>query len=231
MERCWKVKPGDRPSFRDIEHDLHLLTHSLEQPAAPNAVYVDTPISFPDCHRFKDDAAVVAKVKAAMKTMSPGPTTNTMTVESSPIVHEGAASLSLSVSSDEGEYIPVRDTPTGGVEVSDEEGSHLPGSSLPYDNAAPAPEPATHGLPAAGKVLDDGYFLLEWDSRAGSAEAVEMEVFQPTGAAGGSGDAESRDRGVSGESVVSWRGQTELRDLTTHDDGYFVLERDDSTRL
>ena len=139
MERCWTLDPWDRPTFRDIEQDLHALTHSLDQSAAPTAVSLDTPISFPDCRRFKDDACVVAKVKATMKTMVTRP------IASSPIFQDGAASLSFSVSSDEGEYLPVRDTCIDGhLDVSDEEGSCLPGSSFQYENTAAAPEPARY---------------------------------------------------------------------------------------
>lgn len=217
MERCWKPQPLERPTFHNIQHDLNALIDSLQEPAAVNALYVNTLISFPNCHRFKDDAAVVEKVKAAIRKMSQGAATvMAASPELSPVSHDASTS-SVFVSS-----------PDSHGQAAAESGFTFPpgGSGAtavrPVNGSAGAEvSEARPAASAAGK--DDGYFLLEEDASALS-DASQPLTFQQQRR---HGDGAARRADLA----VSWNGQSELRDLTAKDDGYFELEREESSRL
>ena len=233
MERCWKDQPLERPHFHDIEHDLNALIDSLQEPAAVNALCVGTLITFPNCHRFKDDAAVVEKVKAAMRKMSQGAAATVMAAspELSPVSHDASTSSVFASS-------PESHGAQGGGGATTASGFSFPAVSS--DTTAGGRSHAHNGSavaeggearPAADLVVagkDDGYFLLEEDPALSGGAAARPPAASQRQLQRPAGDGPASRAGPA----VSWHGQNEMmRDLTGKDDGYFELEREESTRL
>lgn len=222
MERCWKAQPLERPTFNEVEHDLNALIDSLQEPAAANALCVSTLISFPSCHRFKDDAAVVEKVKAAMRKMSQGAATlMAASPELSPVSHNTSTSSAFVSSPESDNQAAV--TASGFRFPSGYSGA-VAGRSVNWSAEADVSEAVRPAADAAA-AKDDGYFLLEQDPHALS------DFSQPP-------TPQRQQRGGNGavsvrsDPTVSWCGQREMRDLTSRDDGYFELEiAEESSRL
>ncbi|XP_076468603.1 hepatocyte growth factor receptor-like [Babylonia areolata] len=226
LERCWRLEPLERPAFRDIEHDLCCLTSALQDPSAPYAtIHVLTPITFPACRHFKDDDAIVAKVKQAMtqganayslEKMSPGSAEN-----------KGACAAEL----------PAPVCAEGPPLTPDPSAEDVPSDDICVNQRTEAVEyiARSHSV-QSGPVIacaqppdvrDDGYFLLERDaatpdSSVGKDPAVLLSP--PPRGPGGSGEGLDD----SSDPVVSWQRLTELRTTTGKDDGYFELEREES---
>ncbi|KAL8592224.1 hypothetical protein ACOMHN_030899 [Nucella lapillus] len=269
VERCWRLEPWERPTFRDIERDLRSLTSSLQDPHAPyTPTHLLTPITVPACHGFKDDAAIVAKVKEAMnrRAYSPEPSSSPPASASSP-----PASASFLAGSGEGEAAEGMEVGSRSAPVSDqgpassrsERSSRVPEVS---DLSVQQPEgggvstvavPATDDhetldhlsvesgpvltYPRLPEVKDDGYFLLEQEAvlppstqplrhsqgdSIATPGGVEAAVFVSPSSAHGEGLLAG-----SSDSLVTWRRVTELRTMAGMDDGYFQLEREESTQV
>lgn len=220
MERCWKAQPLERPTFNEVEHDLNALIDSLQEPAAANALCVSTLISFPNCHRFKDDAAVVEKVKAAMRKMSQGAAT---LMAASPELSPDTSTSSAFVSSPESDNQAA--VTASGFRFPPGYSGAAAGRSVNWSAEADVSEAAVRPAADVATAKDDGYFLLEQDPHALS------DFSQPS-------TPQRQQRGVNGaaslrpsDPTVSWYGQREMRDLTSKDDGYFELETEESSRL
>lgn len=67
MDRCWQENPIDRPSFKEMENELQGLTKTLDQPISPDAIYLTTLITFPECRRYRMDLLFEATLQPARR--------------------------------------------------------------------------------------------------------------------------------------------------------------------